>query len=416
VNTATEIPTAISAGCGARDEGVAALRAPRRVALGSLMLAACVAACDGPIEPRPQGAELTALLAALQYEAEGELRPMLGVSLRLESLSARDAAGRGAWESEAVRSLRITDIRFPPGSQSYLIDETDGDAALAAARAALGATNSRTHAPQFSDSHLERADVDRISLGNEPPIHVAEFEPFGGYVNWARSLLALGHVEPTRLYVQAAQARTMLSPPVAARQQQTWDSVRVAWMSGLLPVRGVATTQKLWDADASVHHVLSEELALYARDFPGARIWLTEWNASRDTLAAVDESREAFATAEMLLTVARLHYETNGQVEALHYHVGWIRDAGSPATRPALATVVNGAWGLTAAGEAYRTFAPLLHGRWGRLPRESLPGVVLEAFTTETGERVLAYVNKRTSPVTVFGVVLPARSYGVLGG
>ncbi len=339
---------------------------------------------------------------------------MLGVSLRLESLSARDAAGRPAWESDAVQSLRITDVRFPPGSQSYLMSEGDGNADLVAARTALSASNSRTHAPQFSDAHLARGDVRRVSLGNEPPIHVPEFEWFGGYVNWARAMIALGGTDPARVYVQSAQARTILTAPVADRQRQAWDSVRSAWGSGLLPVRGVATTQKLWDTDASVYTTLSEELELYARDFPGARIWLTEWNASRDELAPVDESREAFATAEMLLTVARLYYDSGRQLDALHYHVGWIRDAGSPATRPALATVVNGEWRLTATGDAYRTFAPLLHGRWGRLPRETQPGIVVEAFTTEQGERVLAYVNKRMSPFTVFGVVLPARSYGVL--
>ncbi|MEZ4368868.1 MAG: hypothetical protein R2939_21705 [Kofleriaceae bacterium] len=86
------------------------------------------------------------------------------------------------------------------------------------------------------------------------------------------------------------------------------------------------------------------------------------------------------------------------------------------APRAALATVVDGQWQLSAPGEAYRTMAPALRGRWGWLPRSTVAGVTLEAFTTDAGERVLAYVNKRAEPVEAYGVTLPARSYGLVPG
>ncbi|MEZ4368869.1 MAG: hypothetical protein R2939_21710 [Kofleriaceae bacterium] len=135
-------------------------------------LAMLGASCDpddipaiGPARPDASpGADagaptLAEVLADLDYEPLGELRPMLGASLRLEGLAARDAAGQPAWASDEVRALGLTDLRFPPGSQSYLMLETDGDAELQAALTALGATSSRTHAPQFTDAHLGRAGV-----------------------------------------------------------------------------------------------------------------------------------------------------------------------------------------------------------------------------------------------------------------
>ena len=119
-------------------------------------------------------------LRGLHFNTAGDLTRFYGVSLRKEGLDAVDSRGRHAWEMEALQSCRLSSVRYPPGSQSYLLAESEGEELLAACVSALGAASSRTHAPQFSNQHLKHPNVIRFSLANEPPSHKKDFEPYGG--------------------------------------------------------------------------------------------------------------------------------------------------------------------------------------------------------------------------------------------
>ena len=68
-------------------------------------------------------AQTPAVLQSISYEQQGDLTPFYGISLRREGLTTTDNQGRHAWEIDTVLSLRISDIRYPAGSQSYLMNE-----------------------------------------------------------------------------------------------------------------------------------------------------------------------------------------------------------------------------------------------------------------------------------------------------
>jgi hypothetical protein len=68
-------------------------------------------------------AQTPGVLQSISYEQQGDLIPFYGISLRREGLTTTDNQGRHAWEIDTVLSLRISDIRYPAGSQSYLMNE-----------------------------------------------------------------------------------------------------------------------------------------------------------------------------------------------------------------------------------------------------------------------------------------------------
>jgi len=351
--------------------------------------------------------EVDAIFDSADLSETAHLMRYYGVSVRLEGLEATDSFGRHAWEIEDISFLAETDVRFPPGSQSYLIDEDDGAEDLDAALIALNATNSRTHAPQFSDGHLDRDDVVRFSMGNEPPIHRKEFEPFGGYETWAEQMLEISPFRE-RSYIQTAQAGTILfMDPLSPAQAARWEAASAGWASGQLRGRGVASTEKTQDLEQSKLELLRMELDLYEATFPDAALWLTEWNAmGGDLMPGDDEMR--LAVAEMLLAVARLDAERPGAIDALHYHQGWGRPPGS------LLQLVDEEWVVSPAGEVYREFEALFRGRHVRSWTDERANGLVQAFVSSEGHRALAFVNKGAESFQVVGLDFPPRSYGVV--
>ena len=360
-------------------------------------------------------AQTPVVLQSISYEQQGDLTPFYGISLRREGLITTDNQGRHAWEIDTVLSLRISDIRYPAGSQSYLMNETDNATLLTDCQTALlGCGNSRTHAPKFTDAHLNHPNTTRFSLGNEPPIHTSDFLPYGGYKNWVINMLAMSDTSKT--YFQSAQAVTIfnwdsLTPAQQAQQGPVWDTAVAAWANGSFACRGIATTEKNRDVNAKTLTTLRNHLNLYTTDFPGAKIWFTEWNTTPDTLAQAENDYLQLGVAEMLLACARLYYETNGQIEALHYHQGWNAQAGGN-----LMNLVWGEWVMGKAGEVYRDFAPLFYGRWGdyiSINQDTL--LTMEAFIADDGRYAVAFVNKNNFDViTTLGFTAPQRSYGVI--
>lgn len=359
-------------------------------------------------------AQTPSVLQSINYEQQGDLIPFYGISLRKEGLTTIDNQGKHAWEIDTVLSFRISDIRYPAGSQSYLMNETDNATLLTNCQTALGCGNSRTHAPQFTDAHLNLPNINRFSLGNEPPIHTSDFSSYGGYKNWVIDMLAIS--DTTKTYFQSAQALTIfnwdsLTSAQQAQQGPVWDTAVAAWANGSFACRGIATTEKNRDVQAKTLTTLRNHLNLYTTAFPGAKIWFTEWNTSTDPLAQAENDYLQLGIAEMLLACARLYYETNGQIEALHYHQGWNAQA-----QGNLMNLVSGEWVIGKAGEVYRDFAPLFYGRWGdytSMNQDTL--LTMEAFITDDGRYAVAFVNKNNFDViTTIGFVAHQRSYGVV--
>ena len=359
-------------------------------------------------------AQIPIVLESINYEQTGDLTRFYGVSLRKEGLTTVDNQGKHAWEIDKVQSLKISNIRFPAGSQSYLMNEGEGDALLAFCQTTLMCGNSRTHAPQFSNVHLSFPKTSRFSLGNEPPIHTTDFAPYGGYKNWVINMLAFSDTSKT--YFQSAQALTIfnwdsLTPAQKAQQGPIWDTAVVAWANGSFACRGIATTEKNRNSNAKTINTLRNHLNLYSTNFPGAKIWFTEWNTSQDPLAANENDYLQLGVAEMLLACARLYYETKGQLEALHYHQGW-----NAQNKGNLMNLVSGNWSMGKAGEVYRDFAPLFYGRWGdfvSVNQDTL--LTLEAFIANDNRYAVAYVNKNNLDIsTTLGFIAPKRSYGVV--
>ena len=345
-------------------------------------------------------------LKAITYNIQGDLKRFYGVSLRLEGLKTRDNSGRHAWEIDTLKSCRISSIRFPPGSQSYLLAEGEGDSLLTLCLTELNASSSRTHPPQFSNAHLSLPNVIRFSLGNEPPIHGDDFAPYGGYVSWANEMLI--HADREKTYFQTAQAITILNT-TNAKQHAVWNSAKAAWAEGLLDCRGIATTEKCHNVNAKIINTLRADLNKYDQDFPGAKIYFTEWNTSRDELATAENDYLQLAVAEMLLACARLYYERNGHLEALDYHGAWNQQS-----QGNLLNLVSGEWVLGKAGEVYRDFAPLFYGQWGDYTNTD-PSIIIESFIAEDGRYAVAYVNKNNFSVTPgLGFTADPRSYGVV--
>jgi len=359
-------------------------------------------------------AQMPSILQSLNYYQSGELTRFYGISLRKEGLTTVDNQGKYAWEVDTVQSLRISDIRYPAGSQSYLMTENEHSALLIDCQNALGCGNSRTHAPQFTNAHLNHPNTTRFSLGNEPPIHTSDFASYGGYKNWVVNMLTISDTSKT--YFQSAQALTIfnwdsLTPSQQAQQGPVWDTAVAAWASGDFLCRGIATTEKNRNVNAKTIISLRNHLNLYSTDFPGAKIWFTEWNTSVDPLAQAENDYLQLGVAEMLLSCARLYYETNGQLEALHYHQGW-----NAQNQSNLINLFSGEWVIGKAGEVYRDFAPLFYGRWGNYVSQDQDTLLtIEAFISEDNRFAVAYVNKNNFDVTSsLGFVAPQRSYGVI--
>jgi hypothetical protein len=359
-------------------------------------------------------AQTPAVLQSISYKQQGDLTRFYGISLRREGLTTVDNQNKHAWEIDTVQSLRISDIRYPAGSQSYLMTETEHTALLTDCQTALGCGNSRTHAPQFTNAHLNHLNTTRFSLGNEPPIHTSDFLPYGGYKNWVIDMLTMADTSKT--YFQSAQAVTIfnwdsLTPSQQAQQGPVWDTAVAAWADGSFACRGIATTEKNRNVNAKTLTTLRNHLNLYAIDFPGAKTWFTEWNTTPDPLAQAENDYLQLGVAEMLLACARLYYETNGQIEALHYHQGWNAQSGGN-----LINMVAGEWVLGKAGEVYRDFAPLFYGKWGdyvSINQDTL--LTIEAFISEDNRYAVAYINKNSFDVTTtLGFVAHQRSYGVI--
>ncbi len=355
------------------------------------------------------------VLQTINYETQGDLIRFYGISLTYNNaLNALDNQDRHAWEVDTILSCRISDIRLPPGTESYSLVEGESDSLLNECLSALNASNSRTHPPQFSNQHLSYPNITRFSLGNEPPIHVNDFAPYGGYVNWVVNMLQ--YADTTITYFQSAQAIKIINiddliPSQQVIQQATWDSAKIAWTNGDFACAGIATTEKCKNVNTRIINTLRADLDLYAQDFPDAKIWFTEWNPFQDSLAQGENDYLQLAVAEMLLSCARLYYERNGQLEALHYHQGWTQWSGG-----GLINLVSGQWILSKGSEVYRDFAPLFYGRWGDFTYlDTDTNLVMEAFITEDNRYAVAYVNKNYYNLTTsLGFTTNARSYGVI--
>lgn len=318
------------------------------------------------------------------------------------------------------------------------------------------------HSP-YDMSYLVTGEDDRVQLANEPPNnHVIFANPFTNLDNYAPFWQITGSQTITytsgsrtntfysysewcrryargcrKIHVKGAKLTggkiTNYKPPYSKYEFQTahpffynysgipkqeliFEAMSKEWNAGNLPFAGIASTQKykvdaIWLATGSsplgadlldVYLFTSESLATMNQFYPGASFHFTEWKAEPDDPAVQTIYRansSSLATAEMLLSCARLRYESPN-LSALTYQQGWSPElisifsiGGSPTT-----------WSQTAVGDVYELFRPAFHGSYfetsmiANRPRN----VMIEAFKHDTDNTlIVAYVNNTGSGETI---------------
>lgn len=226
-------------------------------------------------------------------------------------------------------------VRFPAGSDSYTIASGDPkmdyffDTFLPKYP---GLLNDQTWPPQILLPELltwiepPHDDVQRITLGNEPPIHPTEFPTAASYVTWASGIVAAAPAAITdKFWIQSGKPEfirySIPGPAGLIRHQEMLDAASAAVAAGDLPAR-IVTTHKLLD-EYPVPDRLAfyrELVADYESYFPGVELCFQEYKYRDEPHASL---RSVLRVAEFLLVMSRLRYELGDTISGGAYQQGF---------------------------------------------------------------------------------------------
>jgi len=268
----------------------------------------------------------------------GDQACILGVSVR-DPLN-RDGSGLTIDQSpmaDRFFALPISSYRHTAGSASYKVTSVYDEGmqyclADVLPRFSAGVTNDFTWPPSLPNNGVAAwvtARTGRISLPNEPPIHIGpgkEFSTPEDYVNHCVAVYQAPENAAFKnsFYIQSGKPELIAasgSPPsVKQKHLQVQTALAAAVQSGRLPSR-IITTHKLMDYGQAdwygfYNSLLNDYEATYGN---GVQVCFQEWN----WLDADDLTDDILVDdAHFLLVLSRLRYERGGIVDGASYHQG----------------------------------------------------------------------------------------------
>jgi len=353
----------------------------------------------------------------------GQMAPLAGLSVR-DPLN-RDRNGRTVDQGPlALRflSLPMGFYRHTAGSYSYKVTSVFDPTMQYTLNTVLPALpqavqHDFTWPPSLPPDQVplwvtERTG--RISLANEPPIHIGprhEFATVNAYVDWAVSIVAANPSLADHFYVQSGKPEFLQGEApesIKLRHTEVQTGVAAAVLAGRLPARIITTHKLLPDYGNQDWYTFYGNLLNSYRQVYGADVrvcfqeynWREEDTLSQDVLLSV---------SHFLLVLSRLRYEQGAVVDGAAYHQGSSvkgsavigQDASGDWTASALTVL----WENLAGHLVYSSYVPsIAHNR----PTD----VALEVFRRPDGTRVALFSNRSDKDEAV---LLPgAPAMGVL--
>lgn len=339
----------------------------------------------------------------------GAMAPLWGVSVRdplnqdINGLTVDQGPLRERW-----LLLPKSFYRHTAGSQSYKITSTEDASmqyALITVVPDLAIQQDFTWPPQLASNKVMEwvsPFTGRISLGNEPPIHVGpgkEFADPADYVNWAASVYQANPALQDKFYVQSGKPEIVnaAGSPNALKQKhlQVQTALQAAIASGRLPARIITTHKLLPDYGVeNWYQFYGDLLNSYKLTYgPDVRVCFQEWNwaeaeqINQDVLLAV---------ATFPLVMSRLRYEQGVIVDGAAYHQG-----SSVKPTAIIGLDESGKWAVTPLTELWEDFGQfIVSGQYVETVSDRPVLVSLEVFE-RAGTRYALFSNRSDSAYDV---------------
>ena len=195
-----------------------------------------------------------------------------------------------------------------------------------------GVPNDQTWPPQLPIEDFENwlhDDVQRITLGNEPPLHddpfPAGFPSGDSYVAFAESVITAYPEYADHFWIQTGKPEVLrydaLGPIGLARHAEFLDTASAAVADGVLPAR-ITTTHKLLDDYPGDRLDFYRELVTDYQDYFGdeVQICFQEYKYKEDDMLSLGS---LVRTAEFLLVMSRLRHELGETISGGAFHQGF---------------------------------------------------------------------------------------------
>ena len=227
-------------------------------------------------------------------------------------------------------------FRFPAGTDSYTLsawDEPEVIYFLSEFRTKYpGVPNDQTWPPQLPIEDFENwlhDDVQRITLGNEPPLHDDPFPagfPNGeSYVVFAESVITAYPEYADHFWIQTGKPEVLrydaLGPSGLARHEDFLDTASAAVAEGVLPAR-ITTTHKLLDDYPGDRLDFYRELVTDYQDYFGDEVQICsqEYKYKADEMLSLGS---LLRIAEFLLVMSRLRHELGETISGGAFQQGF---------------------------------------------------------------------------------------------
>lgn len=375
---------------------------------------------NNPPEPPPVDPSAFRVELLTPGTPAGHMAPLLGLSVR-DPLN-KDTDGLRVDEGplgQRFLALPMATYRHTAGSQSYgvksLLDPGMQYTLLQVLpQLPLHVSHDFTYPPTLPIDQVPQwvtARTGRISLANEPPIHVGPndaFKTVEDYATWATSVVAANPGLADRFWVQSGKPEIIAgaTAPASAktRHQQVESSVSAAIRAGRLPARIITTHKLLPDYGEPDWYKFYTQLLADYRTAYGADVrvcfqeynWMEAETLHQDVLLSV---------SHFLLVMSRLRYEQGDIVDGAAYHQG-------SSVKPTAIIGLNaaGEWTATPLTELWEQFGDLLlHAQYVPSTLHNRPTeVAVEVFQTTDGKRYALFSNRSDSAATVLLPGAPA--------
>ncbi|MEM6292412.1 MAG: hypothetical protein AAGA54_14150 [Myxococcota bacterium] len=269
--------------------------------------------------------------------APGDAGVLLGMSI--QEPDRTDMNGDTIDESAAGprwMELPRAFFRFPAGTDSYTLTTWDAPEVvyfLEEFRGKYpGVPNDQTWPPQLPIEDFANwlhEDVQRITLGNEPPLHADPFPdgfPTGdSYVEFAASIIDAYPEYEDHFWIQTGKPEVLrydaLGPAGLARHADFLDTASAAVAAGILPPR-ITTTHKLLDDYPGDRLDFYRELVTDYQTYFGeeVEICFQEYKYKADEMLSLGS---LLRVAEFMLVMSRLRHEHGATISGGAFQQGF---------------------------------------------------------------------------------------------
>lgn len=339
----------------------------------------------------------------------GDSAVMLGMSI--QEPDRTDMHGATIDESDAGprwMGLPRSFFRFPAGTDSYTLASWDAPEVtyfLDTFRAKYpGVPNDQTWPPQLPVADFGNwvhDDLQRITLGNEPPTHADHFPTGDSYVAFAESIVDAYPDLSEHFWIQTGKPEVVrynaAGPAGLARHEDLLETAAAAVAAGDLPAR-ITTTHKLLDDypgdRLDFYRELVEDYQSYFGD--DVQLCFQEYKYKADEMLS---HGSVLRIAEFLLVMSRLRFELGETISGGAYQQGF---ASGTANLIGLDDAATPEWTETGLTDLWDLFGESLsQGAYVQTESFNRPGDVQVELFEGGGRQYLLYVNTSDDDVAL---------------